>query len=121
MNLDDELIQTKRLIMDKEVKLKNIKDDLIKLKDKEYELILQINNRNSIQYIKEFIIQHGNILDKNLHDKLRLNLIEILYKDRYYIESYDKVLHTMLSKLNIKYEYLNEVKNKDIKLKIEIN
>lgn len=121
MNLEDELSQTQKLITDREIKIKNIKNDLSKLKDKEYEIILQINNENSIKYIKEFISEFGNILDKNLHEKLRLNLIKILYKDRYYIESYDKVLHTMLSKLNIKYEYLNKIKNKDIQVKIEIN
>ena len=120
IELEDSLIQIRNIINNKEAKLKDIENELIGLRRNEQEIIFEINKRNSIQYIKEFVLKHGNILDKNLHEELRTNLVKIFYKDSFYIDSYGLVLRLILDKLHVKHEYLDGLKGKNLKLKIEL-
>lgn len=120
IKLEDSLLQVRNIINDKESKLKNIENELTGLRRHKQEITFEINKKNSIQYIKEFVSKYGNILDKKLHEELRVNLVKIFYKDSFYIDSYGLVLRLILDKLNIKYEYLDGLKGKNLKLKIEL-
>lgn len=108
MSLENELIEIDKLISYKEDELKNKEKELRELKSKKYDIEFGINKKKCIDEVHNFVGIHGNVLNRKLHNELRVKLIELLYRDEYCVSSYDKVLRLIFEKIEIKHRYLDE-------------
>lgn len=108
MSLENELINIDKLIASKEDELKNAEKELRELKSKKYDIEFEINKKNCIEEVHNFVNIHGKVLNRKLHDELRVKLIELLYKDECCVSSYDRVLRLIFDKIGIKHKYLDE-------------
>lgn len=105
-------------IKDKKIESETIKENLKHLKHERWETVKKRNNHIALLELHKFIKEHGNIVCGELHNELRLKLIDIVYKDLYTPDSYDLVLRLILNKLDVKCEYLSENNKKDHKYKM---
>ena len=112
LTLNETINKKEQEILDKNKELEDLKHEHLCI-------LKQRNNALALKEIENFIDLHGNILDKKLHDELRLKLIEIVYRELYFA-SYDLVLRLILNKLNVRHEYLSK-KGEPILLQITIN
>lgn len=120
LSLEEQMASTLREITRMHLVMKLTKESLEKLEKTKRDIDWKIRTNKAKEYVKEFIDKHGNVLNKPLHDEIRINLINILYDDKRYICSFQMVLHTILDELEVKWEYEEGLKGKDLKLKIEI-
>lgn len=120
LSLEEQKESTQREIDRMNLVMKLTKESLEKLEKTRRDVDWKIRKNKAREYVKEFIEEHGNVLNKSLHDEIRLRLCNILYKGEIYITTYQMVLHIILDALEIKWEYEKGLKGKDLKLKIEI-
>jgi hypothetical protein len=108
MGLEKELIEIDKSISNKEDELKKVQKELWDLKCKKYDIEFEINKDKCIEEVHKFVGIHGNVLNKKLHNELRVKLVELLYKDENCVSSYDLVLRKIFEKIEINHRYLDE-------------
>ena len=115
---DKELIILSESIDKKKQEISYANKELEELEHKRWITLQERNKHNALIEIGNFINIYGNILDKTLHNQLRLKLVDIMYKDLHEPYSFDLVLRLMLDKIGVSYQYLNKDKKKPIQLQI---